>query len=342
MFKKHKKKIVIILAVVLGLVSIAGALVWFNPLMGAPLPEQTSSFDPGLLEKPPQDVTVIDPVEPTPDVPAPIIANTEAPPQPLCDRIDSLAFLVLGIDENAQADAIRLVRVDFLEGKVSVLSIPRDFHVPIVDMSEYGITQGRINATYGYGEYYNGRGKGIFSVANNIDYNFGVAIDHYIVLEFKNIARYIDLVDGVEIHLEQPVADGRLYFSSGDHLMDGETAVGFMRMRYYDTDFARIRRQTMVIKAFYRKVLDELNPIQQTQLALSGLQDRNIQTDLAVKDLMPLLCISRLVQGKDVNFIEIPSEMYYPYTTPSGGNVQVPYDTVVPFIQSVMDGSYTP
>jgi LCP family protein required for cell wall assembly len=250
-----------------------------------------------------------------------------------------MAILVLGIDDNAQADAIRLVRVDFRQQKVAVLSIPRDFYVPIVDMAEHGITQGRINATYGYGEWFNGRGQGIISVANNIEHNFGVTFDHYLVLNFKDIAAYIDGVGGIELLLEQPVADGSRYFSSGLHFMDGETAVGFMRMRYYDTDFARIRRQSMVLRAFYKKAMGELSAVEQTQLAIRALLDRNIQTDFALRDLGPLICLAGLVDRDDVAFVEIPREMHTGFTTASGGNVQIPYAEVVPFIQSVMDGN---
>ena len=348
--KKNKRIIVIVIAAIAVLIGIGGVYAWYNPLLGSKLPDANVTFDPGLFEQFPTQQTQVDEtlvdinldVEESASTPAPVPPQSAIPQQPLCKGPESLSILVLGIDEQAQADAIRLVRVDFMKGRVFVLSIPRDFYVPIVDMEQHGITQGRINATYGYGEWFNGRGHGILSVARNIEYNFGVTFDHYIVLNFDNIADYIDQIGGIEILLDRPVADGTLYFSSGLHQMDGETAVGFMRMRYYDTDFARIRRQSMVIRAFYTKAMSELNLIGLTQLALKGLLDKNIQTDFAVKDLSPLLCLAQRVDGEDVDFVEIPSEMYRPFTTQSGGNVQVPYDTVVPFIQSVMNGSYQP
>ena len=350
---KRRRIILIILAVTLSLGAGGAALAWFAPLIGAPLPQQTSSFNPAAFEPKPGEPETIPTTVPAlvedpqiqegvetvvVEVSAPIAAQ---PDMPVCKGHDSMAILVLGIDENAQADAIRLVRVDFLKQKVAVVSIPRDFYVPIADMAEHGITQGRINATYGYGEWFNGRGQGIISVANNIDHNFGVTFDHYIVLNFDNIAGYIDQVGGIEIQLEQPVADGSRYFSRGLHAMDGETAVGFMRMRYYDTDFARIRRQSTVLRAFYKKAMGELNVYEQTQLGIKGLLDKNIQTDFAVRDLGPLICLAGLVDRNDVNFVEIPSDMYTGFTTASGGNVQIPYASVVPFIQNVMDGSYS-
>jgi hypothetical protein len=46
------------------------------------------------------------------------------------------------------------------------------------------------------------------------------------------------------------------------------------------------------------------------------------------------------VERDDVAFVEIPREMHTGFTTASGGNVQIPYAEVVPFIKSVMEGGY--
>jgi polyisoprenyl-teichoic acid--peptidoglycan teichoic acid transferase len=342
MLKKHQQKIIIGLVVIVCLVLVGLGLAWFTPPLGTPLPKQTARFNPSLFESPPISGELVPQATPVVTENNPDQAVSLPPDEPVCGGPPSLSVLVLGIDKQAQADAIRLVSIDFQRETISVLSIPRDFYVPIVDMADHGITQGRINATFGYGEWFNGRGKGIISVANNLEYNFGVTFDHYIVLSFNNIAQYIDDIGGVELLLDQPVADGKLYFASGQHHMDGDTAVGFMRMRYFDTDFARIRRQSMVIRAFYSKAMHTLTPFQQVQFVLTGVWDKNIQTSFAVNDIMPLVCLARRVDSKQVNFVEIPAEMYRSHTTTTGGNVQIPYDTVVPFIQGVMNGSMTP
>ena len=325
---------------IIGLLLFSAGLIWFLPLFGRPLPKKSAETEPAAalsqqVSTPPargDEGLNADPLQAT--------ATLVSPAKPACRGPQSLTLLVLGIDENAQADAIRLVRLDLHQGRVAVVAIPRDFYVPIVDMSQHGITQGRINATYGYGEWYNGRGGGIISVADNIAHNFGVTPDHYLVLSFANIAQYIDQVGGVEIELHQPVADGRHYFASGHHHLAGETAVVFMRMRYYDSDFARIRRQSLILRAFYNQVMDELNIFEQTQLAFQGLLDKNIHSDLAFKDMPPLICLVQTVDTGDVSFVEIPSELYRSHTTSGGANVQIPSQEVAPFIQRVMEGSW--
>ena len=359
--KNKKQRVVIITLIIISVLVLLGVgIIWFRPLFGGKLPESKTTFDPSMLETvtgsiedaqddPLQDTGSPENDDSVPGDPAEIAQAADLASEvitqekePLCNGPESLSVLVLGIDDQAQSDAIRLVNIDFVEPKILVLSIPRDFYLPIVDMAEHGITQGRINATYGYGEYFNGRGQGIISLSENLYYNFGVSFDHYFVLSFGNIAKYIDKIGGIQITLDKPVSDGNLYFSSGDHDLDGETAVGFMRMRYYDDDFARVRRQTLILKAFYKKVIGELSSLEISQMAFSVLLDKNIQTDFAIKDMTPLVCLARAIDSSDVHFVEIPSNMYRPATTSAGGAVQIPNELVVPFIQSVMDGTYEP
>ena len=120
-------------------------------------------------------------------------------------------------------------------------------------MTDHGIEIGRINATYGYGEYFNGKGMGIVSIAENLNHNYGVTFDHYIVMNFDNFAKYIDILGGVDIYLEQPVngTSQKLgYYKQGEHHLNGESAIDFMRIRYIDSDFYRIRRQTKFSQRF--------------------------------------------------------------------------------------------
>jgi len=352
--KRTGRTLLIVLTSIASILIIGALVAWNTPLFGSRLKGLDTTFNPDALEEAaPEDAEESAPeateapeTEEDAGEDNPVGSESEEESaedqEPVCNGPERLNVLVLGIDENAQSDAIRLMHIDFIDSKVYVLSIPRDFYVPIADMADYGITKGRINATYGYGEKFLGKGQGIFSLATNLNYNFGVTFDHYIVLYFDNIAGYIDDIGGIDITLDKPVSDGHSYFGSGEHHLDGDTAIVFMRMRYYDDDFHRVRRQTLVIKAFYEKVMNDLSLLEQTQMGVRILSDKNVQTDFATKDLYPLACLSREIDTSDVHFIEIPSNMYRPWTTEEGGNVQVPYDTVVPFIQSVMNGSYKP
>jgi LCP family protein required for cell wall assembly len=253
-----------------------------------------------------------------------------------------MRVVVLGIDQHAQADAIRWIYIDLVNQKINILSIPRDFWVTVYDMAPHDITEGRINATYGYGEYFNGEGKGIDSLQFNLEQNFGVARDRYIVLYFDQIKTFIDIVGGIDLTLPEPVTDGSSTFEAGEHHMDGETAVIYMRMRYYDTDFFRVRRQSQVLTAFFNKVMTGLSVKQMFDLATRFLTDKSTQTNLSVKDVYSLICVARNLDRSNVEFVEIPRDLFHGTVTSGGGQVLIPHSEVPAFIQSVMDGTYIP
>ena len=363
MSTKRKKGLTISLFLLLLAVAAGLYWIWNNPPFGRPLPiqsliagESTSAIilaetvpTPELTASPEAEAAL--PAENPTEVPSThespraeegqVLPSSEpAIEQARCSTADAITVAVLGLDENEQTDAIRLMRLDFTQERVSVVSIPRDFWVPIVDMQEHGIEYGRINSTYAYGEYFDGAGRGIESFAKNMQANFGVSFDHYLVLHFEDIEKYIDLIGGVDVTLDQPVFDRERQFSAGEHHFDGETAVIFMRMREGDSDFYRVRRQSLVLTAFYNKVMHELNLWQQVKLAVTIISDRSIQTDFSVKDAYALACLAGRIESEDVAFIEIPSDLYHPMTTNRGASVIIPHEGVAGFLQSVMDGSY--
>lgn len=259
---------------------------------------------------------------------------------PICGGPAEMVVLVLGIDENEQADAIRLVKVDFVEEKVIVLSIPRDFYVPIPGFTEHGITENRVNAAYGFGEHYKVDGGGVAATANTIHANFGVGVDHYGVFHFEQFSKVIDKIGGVDITLDKAVfgVGGNPYFGEGTHHLTGATAMAFVRIRETDTDIQRIDRQTLVLIEILKKMRDTMNATQLVALGLDIINDKTILTDLNLDRLYSLACLGTSIDSEDVSFVSIPSEMYTPFTTEKGANVRIPGALVAPFIQDVIYG----
>lgn len=314
-----------------------------DEILGTPLPKN-GTVPPLPLEAllaPNQNLTIT----PTQAITTPSITPTSMstqaaePAKAVCGGPDALIITVLGIDENAQADAIRLVRIDFVKQEVSTLAVPRDFWVQIADMSAYGIDENRINATYGFGEYFNGSGQGIVSLNRNLESNFGVKGDRFLVLHFTQIEEYINIVGGVDVFLDQPVEDGRLFFSGGQHHFDGATAVSFMRVREHDSDFQRVKRQTLVLSAFFKKLTSEMDPGQLLSLAKRVLTANPPITDLKLNELTATICLARRLGDGKVHFEAIPSDMYHGATTNRGAAVLIPHPEAAKFIQSVINGT---
>jgi len=349
------KRFIVLVSIFIGIITFSIIGIWNSHFLGKSLPVFTSTYENYVTSVNPvyfnsTDQNAINNQQINSNVnenPDNLLQHTNPQKgtneEAKCSKQDHISVLVLGIDENNQADAIRLVRIDFLENKISVLAIPRDSYLPIVDMKDHGIEIGRINATYGYGEYYNGKGMGVVSIAENVNYNYGITFDHYIAVSFDNVAQYIDILGGVDIILEQPV-DGTLqnlgYYSQGEHHLNGESAIDFMRIRYIDSDFYRIRRQTQVFTALYDKVMTELTLGKILNIGYTFVSDSSVQSDFAVKDVAPLLCLAKSLKPSDIQFVEIPQEMYKGFTTPKGGAVKIPDDRVIELVQSVMGGNY--
>lgn len=251
-----------------------------------------------------------------------------------CGRSDSVTIMLLGIDKKNQSDSIRLIRVNFNDATIRMTSIPRDFYMPTVGFEQFGINFGRINAAFGYGEYFFGAGNGAEATAENIAYNFGVEADEQFVLYYDEIAKYIDAIGGVTITLDQPARDFWYDFPAGTYDLDGENAVVIMRIRAFDDDIHRIDRQSLVMKAVLDKVRSGVSPKMVFDVITTLLADKTTQTDLRFRDMYDFYCLSK--ELADVQITPIPSDLFHPFTTETGAQVLIPHDGVVEFVQNAL------
>lgn len=256
----------------------------------------------------------------------------------VCGQREPMFLLGLGIDEFEQADVIRLVRVDFTARRILVLSIPRDFLVPIPGLEEHGVTQNKINASYGYGEYYLGTGKGVVQTSHTLFQNYGVAFDRYVVFHFSNFEEMIDAVGGVDLNLTEAIG---AYDVTGPHHFNGEEALHFARMRQADNDIYRSLRQSEILKALFAKFLEPENIGKIPGLGIKFLRDKTLITDVTLKDILSLACFAGELNTDSLVFREIPGDLYYATRTTEGASVLIPEPEVVEFIHDLMiSGNY--
>nr|HPL82467.1 LCP family protein [Anaerolineaceae bacterium] len=183
----------------------------------------------------------------------------------VCGKDKSWIFLLVGVDYWGQdylyglADVIRVIRFDFVNKTMNMIAIPRD---AIIEMPEgtfliespMKINQAYLTGTAGWtGKI--GEGNGAITLAQAIDYNFGIASEHYMVVNFDAVENIIDAIGGVEVDLPEPVYDEAWGgFPSGVQLLDGERALDLMRIRAAYSDEFRIENQTLVLKALFNKL----------------------------------------------------------------------------------------
>ncbi len=332
----NKKNILIAVVVVLLAAGIFGGAVlakkWNEPLgESLALPTVTPLPPTKTLALPTRNPDAKpSPTPLQPETPLPTATATPIPtatPEPLCGGPPVMTILALGIDDdNAKlyglADAIKIVRVDFVTPKVTVMSIPRDLWVHIPGLEKYGITAGKLNQAHFYGSpgmgKYDGPGGGPGLTARTLQDNFGLTVDHYGTVNMDTFVRMVNAVGGIDLYLPADV-DGRPvdentedmgYFYAGYNHMTGELALKFSRIRKIDNGFARMNRQKMVLCALKDKLMrPEVFP-QIPDLIASF--EGSIVTDLSPAQISQLVCLLPKLNDENIIFGSIPEDEFTP------------------------------
>jgi LCP family protein required for cell wall assembly len=181
-------------------------------------------------------------------------------------------ILLIGSDARSNtynvglADAIRIVRVDFMDPGVQALAFPRDLYVEIPGIESHGgITHGKLNQAFLYGNpgygYTDDPDLGPGLLADTLELNFGASSGHYISANLQTFTKAIDAIGGIDIDLPY-VVDGRVkgskdinrYFPAGKQHLNGYRTMLLARMRP-NGDIQRSEVQNLILKALASKVL---------------------------------------------------------------------------------------
>ena len=247
-----------------------------------------------------------------------------ATPQPLCGGPSEMNILAVGSDARGNhylyglADIIRLVRVDFVNARVGILEVPRDLWVEIPEISDhYGITQGKLNQAYLYGNpglgYYDGPGQGPGLLAHTLNLNFGARPDHYIAVNMLTFEAIVDAIGGIDVYLpydvsaKSPENPRAFAVDAGQHHFDGETALWVARIRQYHT-FGRAENQNIILCALRKKLLSPAI-VPAIPNLVKDFQ-RYVQTDLSLEQINQLACLANQMQGANVVFASFPMEVF--------------------------------
>jgi LCP family protein required for cell wall assembly len=230
-----------------------------------------------------------------------------------------------GHDGAYLSDSIMVVSIQPRAGgtaQVAEISVPRDWYVPL-DLGNGHTYNGRINEAYSDGQtntypnradkYKGDQGGG--ALANDtLQKLFGIHIDHFVGIDFHAFQYAVDAVGGVDVVVPNTFTDYQyphgecdtgdcaymtVHFKAGPQHMDGATALIFARSRHSadngeGTDFARSRRQQLVLQALKQKLVS-VNGIAKLPDVLGALGGHVI-TDLSIGDAKSLY---DLVKGVD-------------------------------------------
>ena len=191
---------------------------------------------------------------------------------------DGVNILVLGTDARSEnsldmirTDSIMVVNINNSDKKIKMVSFMRDTLVNIQG-NDY-----KLNLAYTLG--HQNDQQGAENLRQVLEENFGIEIQHYVMIDFSTFATAIDTIfpNGVEMDAQFSTIDGQvvssvevpddLGFASGGspyqtiqvgpQRMDGKTLLNYARYRSDDEgDFGRTRRQQEVMSAIMTQVKD--------------------------------------------------------------------------------------
>ncbi len=313
---------------------------WTAPLgPGLGLPTRTPTSEAPILTQELNNPVALasrseadaDPTQPATSEKTSLPTDTLVPtvtPEPLCGGPPAMTVLALGIDggENylyGLSDVIRVVRVDFVTPKVTVLDLPRDLWVEIPEIEEeHGITHGKLNQAYFYGTpgmgYYEGPGQGAGLLARTLDLNFDLPVDHYGAVNMQTFIKLVDAVGGVDIYLPTdmdgtPVDDKTEdmgYFYAGQQHFNGDQDLRFSRIRKRYNVFTRTSNQNMVLCALKDKITSPAVVPKIPQI-IAAFQDA-ILTDFSPEQLAQLACLAPKLDSENLVFTSISEDLLTP------------------------------
>ncbi len=323
---------------------------WLSAARPGPRPVNAETSPPPV----PDDVElpVPPPTRTGPAAPTPTLAPLPTAADAACGGPERITIALLGVDSReadyvrpTRTDSIILVTLNFKTRTAAMLSFPRDLYVPLPNLRDVGIDQGRLNTAFLYGEVYGVPGGGPAEFKDTIALNFAIRVDRHVMVNFGAFEAAVDALGGINVDVPEAIHDpqfptedgGTMLFEvpAGLQLMDGQTALRYARTRHQDDDYHRIRRQQLVLLAIADKLL---SPAVIPQIpALLQTIGNLARTDLAPEEIAALACLGPQIDRSTITALAIDGAMVIPWTTPTGGRVSIPdRNAITPIVRQFL------
>lgn len=254
--------------------------------------------------------------------------------------------LVLGSDNDkkfnggtADTQSMIVVTIDTVHDKVGMLSIPRDFYVPV---RGFGMQKIMLANSDG----------GIQLARATVEQLFGIPIHYYAWVGLTGFRKVIDTFGGVSLDVSHPILDDsypndlvsgdpfayrRIFIPAGWQHMAGDAALQYARSRHGDfaSDFGRSQRQQQILLRLQQKVT-AINVLMNLPQLSDDLQS-SVRTDLDFFQLLQLRQLAAKIHHNDVKKVVLQAPTYSSYgSTVDGQSIVVPnWNKIDPLIHSM-------
>lgn len=206
-------------------------------------------------------------------------------------NLDEVFFLLVGVDtsdvnsirigEDGQtgirSDTMILCRVNFNDGSIKMMSLPRDSRVPVRGNLD------KLTHAHSYG--------GMRLLMQTVRDFTDLDVDYYVRVDYRAVEKIVDAIGGVELDIptrmqyHDTTAGKELHidFEPGLQKLDGQDAIRFLRYRTYsDGDIDRVKMQQYFLTEMIKQTLTPRNIIRLPQLlnVYSSYIDTNMETNM--------------------------------------------------------------
>lgn len=254
------------------------------------------------------------------------------------DGQSRFTLLAMGLDRRPGerglahlTDTMMLISLDPISQRIGILSIPRDLYVDIPGFSQLQ----RINTAMALGENTQ-PGSGPQLAMQTVQYNLGIRVHDYILVDFKAVIDLVDAIGGIDVSIDYTINDTAypdmnygydpFYLPAGSHHLMGYDALRFARTRHGDSDINRAERQQMVIYAVRDRILDlNMLPAMIIQApSLLNTWEDNVYTGMSLEQMIKLAWTVKDIPLENMRTGVIGFEYTANYTTPRGEAVLIP------------------
>ncbi len=228
-------------------------------------------------------------------------------------------FLVLGHDKVAlNTDVIMIVNFDTNNGNINVMQLPRDTYI---EKGGYGR---KINSMFAYhvGEARKNGSKNVYhdalsGLCETLEDAFKIELDNYALVNLEAFKNIVDIIGGVPIDVPEDMdyddefQNLSIHIKKGYQVLDGETAMGFVRFRsgYVNADIGRQNAQKLFMTALLSQVQKNFSVGTITKIVEQAL--KNITTDINLADAIYYAKSALSVDLSNLNMMSLPGEALY-------------------------------
>ncbi|MFI7643019.1 LCP family protein [Nonomuraea sp. NPDC049400] len=212
-----------------------------------------------------------------------------------------------------RTDTIILMHISPNRDKARLISFPRDSMVQIpkckneTTKQEMPPRRDMINSAYNAG--------GIACTISTIETLTGIRVNHFAEVDFSGFKNIVDALGGIEICLKSGVNDraSKLVLPPGKSLLNGEKALGYVRLRHYGdgSDIQRIKRQQIflskvVAKATSSELLTDIGKLRDFIAAAAGSVTMDPELANDTEQLINIAMSAKQLTAGGVKFTTIP------------------------------------